>query len=428
MKKILFILATALSFLNSSCTDDCTQTRTYKTYLSFQVGQEQLVNSIKNNGPSDIKNPGKIYAYDNYVLISEIKKGIHIIDNTNPTKPLNIGFISIPGILDMAVKDNILYADNYTDLVSIDITNVKNTKVVGRLANRFQSGLADGVSWYIDPNSKIITDFESKIITETVKTNCENGSYGYPQPYYYGGTLAYGDSKSFNGSSGGGGIAGSNVGTGGSSARFTIYKDYLYAATQSDLLVFGIKNGSKPDSVNKINLGWGIETIFPYKDKLFIGSNTGMHIYDNVNPAKPVRLSIFQHARACDPVVVQEDRAYVTLREGWCGVAPNRLDVININNLSFPSLIKSYPMENPQGLSIDKNKLIICEGKFGLKSFDASNDNDIKLLGHVKDINAQDVIQLSDKLLLMIGKDGFYQYDNSDPKNMKLLSKIEVVR
>lgn len=119
-------------------------------------------------------------------------------------------------------------------------------------------------------------------------------------------------------------------------ARFTIFDKYLYAATQSDLLVFDISTAEKPDSVNKINLGWGIETIFPYKDKLFIGSNTGMYIFDNSNPAKPVRQSIFQHARACDPVVVEGDKAYVTLRQGWCGQSPNQLDIVNISSLTNP--------------------------------------------------------------------------------------------
>ncbi len=83
-------------------------------------------------------------------------------------------------------------------------------------------------------------------------------------------------------------------------------------------------------------------------------------------------------------------------------------------------------MENPHGLSIINNKLTVCEGKFGLKSFDAKDPSDVKLQHHLKDIHAFDVIQLDDKHLLMIGEDGLYQYDNTDPKNLKLLSKIEV--
>lgn len=417
MKRILFFLTVAIA--NWSCIDECNQTRTYRATVPFQIGQEQLKNGITNEGPQDLVKPSKIYAYENYLIISETKKGLHIIDNTNPSSPVKVSFLKIPGVIDMAVRDNILYADSYTDLVALDISNPKAIKEVGRLRNMFNYGLIDGVSWQYDPYSKIITDYEFKTVTETVATNC--GQNGNVWPLYRGGIA---EDLAFN--SGSKGQTSSSSGTGGSMARFTIYEDYLYAATQSDLLVFNIKNGQKPDSISKVNLGWGIETIFPYKDKLFIGSNTGMHIFDNTTPSSPKRLSIFQHARACDPVVVENDKAYVTLRQGWCGAAPNQLDVVDVKNLSAPFLIKSYQMENPHGLSIMNNKLTVCEGKYGLKSFDAKEATDVKLQQHIKDIHAFDVIQLNDKHLLMVGEDGLYQYDNTDPKNLKLLSKIEV--
>jgi hypothetical protein len=420
MKRILFLLTVAIA--NWSCIDECNQTRTYRATVPFQIGQEQLKNGITNEAPQDLGKPSKIYAYNNYLIISETKKGLHIIDNTNPSSPVKVSFLKIPGVIDMAVRDNILYADSYTDLVALDITNPKGIKEVGRVKNMFNYGLVDGISWYYDPYSKIITDYEFKTVTETVSTNC--GQNGSVWPVNRGGQAE--DLAFNNSSSGTKGQTSSSSGIGGSMARFTIYEDYLYAATQSDLLVFNIKNGQKPDSISKVNLGWGIETIFPYKDKLFIGSNTGMHIFDNTTPSSPKRLSIFQHARACDPVVVENDKAYVTLRQGWCGAAPNQLDVVDVKNLSAPFLIKSYQMENPHGLSIMNSKLTVCEGKFGLKSFDAKDASDIKLQQHIKNIHAFDVIQLDDKHLLMIGEDGLYQYDNTDPKNLKLLSKIEV--
>jgi hypothetical protein len=424
MKKLLLFFIPFI-ILNSSCTDECTVTQLYRTPVQFQLSRTQLEADVKIGEAQKLINPGKIYYKDNYLFINEIKKGIHLIDNTDPKNPKKILFISIPGVIDMAVKDNTLYADSYTDLLSFDISNIKNIKTTGRIKNMFNTGIVDGLGWYYDPFNKLITDYEYKLVTQVIKTNC-NGQGGI-SPYYRGGfegDVAY--KSGTNGTAGINGSTGSASGTGGSMARFTVYENYLYAATQTDLIIFNIKNAAKPDSVNKVNLGWGIETIFPYKDKLFIGSNTGMHIFDNANPAKPVRLSVFQHARACDPVVVENNKAYVTLREGWCGVAPNRLDVVDVTSLTSPFILKSYNMENPHGLSILNNKLTICEGKFGLKTYDASNAMDIKLQQHIKEINAFDVIQLDDKLLLMIGKDGLYQYDNSDPKNLKILSTIPV--
>jgi hypothetical protein len=211
-------------------------------------------------------------------------------------------------------------------------------------------------------------------------------------------------------------------------ARYTIYDNYLYTIDQSNMQLFDISTPTQPFIMNQINIGWNIETIFPYKDKLFIGSQTGMHIYDNANPASPVRLSTFQHARVCDPVAVHENTAYVTLRNGnECGGFTNQLDVIDITSLTSPRLLRSYPMQNPHGLGVDFPNLFICEGKFGLKTFDARSALDVKQLQHLTSMHAYDVIPLTGTLLV-IGQDGLYQYDYTNPGQLSLLSKISVNR
>lgn len=425
MKKLLHFSAFALIILsNFACTDDCETTRTYRTTVPVTFSLQQIRTGIASEAPLDLTNPGKIYVKDNYLFINEIKKGIHIFDNSNPEKPLNVAFLKIPGVVDMAVKENTLYADNYTDIVAFDISDPKSIKETGRVKDVFTNGLTDGISWYYNSQNQTVTDYEIKIVSEKVRSNC--GQNIVNPIYYYANDVAF--SNSSKGPTATSGSTNGNTGTGGSMARFTLYDDFLYTVSQSDLLLFNIKTLSNPIQQSKINLGWGIETIFPYKDKLFIGSNTGMYIFDNKNPEKPQQLSIFQHARACDPVIVDNDIAYVTLRSGWCGVAPNRLDVVNVANLTSPTLIKSYDMQNPAGLGIDFPNLFICEGQYGLKSFDASSASNITLQQHIEKIDAYDVIPLEGKHLLMVGKDGLYQYDTSNPKNLKLLSVIPVKR
>ena len=415
---LLFLLSGILLF---SCSDECTQTRTYLVTVQKTITHESLKTSVSSSAAKELKNLGKIYVYNQYLLIGEAKEGIHIVDNSNPQSPKNIAFVTIPGVIDFAVKDNVLYADNYTDLVSLNLTDPSNITEIGRKSKVFNRGTWNGLSWYYHPTSGVITDSFYETRTETFKTNCGND-----EPRFFGGI--WGSNGQYLSSDGGGGPTGVS-GQGGSMARFTIYDNYLYAVTDNDLLVYSIANPVSPDSTSKINLGGGIETIFPYQDKLFIGSNTGMHIYDNKDPQKPTRMSVFNHARACDPVVVQGNRAYVTLRSaGWCGAAPNQLHIINITDLYAPSLIKSYDMQNPHGVAVVDKKLTLAEGNYGLKSFDLTHETDIKQLQHIKGIHAFDVIQLSNNRILMIGNDGFYQYDNTDPANLKLLSKIEVNR
>lgn len=419
MARILLLFL--LGLISISCSDECTQTRTYLVTIPQTITYESLKSGVSSSAPKDLVNPGKIYVYNQYLLIGEAKEGIHIVDNSNPQTPKKLAFVNIPGVIDFAVKDHILYADNYTDLISLSLNDLTNIHEVGRKPKVFNRGTWNGLSWYYNSNTGTIVDYKYEVRTETIKTNCGNDD-----PRFFGGV--WGGNLDYASSGSGQGPQGVS-GQGGSMARFTIYDNYLYAVTDNDLLVYGISNPASPDSTGKINLGGGIETIFPYQDKLFIGSNTGMHIYDNKNPEKPTRISVFNHARACDPVVVQDNRAYVTLRSaGWCGLAPNQLQIINITDLTSPTMVKSYEMQNPHGLSVSGKNLTLAEGQYGLKTFDITHETDIKELQHFKNIDAFDVIQLPNNLLLMIGKDGFYQYDNSNASQMKLLSKIEVKR
>lgn len=85
----------------------------------------------------EICQPGKIYVYGSYLLISEVQKGIHIIDNASPSEPRNISFIKIAGNVDMAVKEGFLYADHLTSMVIIDISNPAKAKFVKSVEKTF---------------------------------------------------------------------------------------------------------------------------------------------------------------------------------------------------------------------------------------------------------------------------------------------------
>ncbi len=222
------------------------------------------------------------------------------------------------------------------------------------------------------------------------------------------------------------GLPQQKAGVGGSMARFTISNNSLYIVDGENLHLYDISNPSDPKEKTKQRLGFGIETVFPYKDALFVGSQNGMYIYDISDPSKLKQLAIYNHILSCDPVVAQDDRAYVTLRDGVdCRFGSNLLDVIDISDLSNPKLLKSYSMENPHGLSIDGGDLFVCEGRFGMKQFDATSPDSLFQKRKFEDFFGYDVIALGENLLV-IGKDGLYQYDYSDSDSVKFLSKIDV--
>jgi len=211
-------------------------------------------------------------------------------------------------------------------------------------------------------------------------------------------------------------------GQGGSLARFTISKGHLYTVDNTNLKVFDISDESKPEFIKELNAGFGIETIFPLGDNLFLGSRVGMTIYDITTASNPVYLSSFSHIYSCDPVVVEGNYAFVTLStSNSCTRGTNELQIIDISNLQAPNLVETYSMLNPKGLGIDDGTLFICDN--GLKVYDATNVLDLKLI-KTFDIKANDVIPYNGKLLV-IGDDGFYQYDYSN-EEITLLSKINI--
>ncbi|WP_231490999.1 LVIVD repeat-containing protein [Pedobacter sp. Leaf170] len=347
-----------------------------------------------------VKKPGKIYIYNDYLFINEPNKGIHIYNNANPNAPVNLAFLQIPGNVDLAISNNVLYADSYVDLLAFDITSVANIKQIKRLPDVFKQFYALGYS-----NQKYVVTYKDTLVREN------NASSGFKND------IAFYSSASS-----------SSSGQGGSMARFTLLNDHLYTVGTMDLSLFDVKAPANPTFVKSINLGWGVETIFPYDNKLFIGTNTGMHIFNAADAANPVKLSTYSHIFACDPVVVQGKYAYVTLRMGTsCRQAVNQLEVVDIEDPTKPKQVAVFPMLNPHGLSVSGNNLFLCEGDYGIKSFNITNKMEVgkNMLQHINNIKSYDVIA-GPKSLIVTGADGVYQFAYFNPVNMKQLSLIRV--
>lgn len=409
------LLLAAVPILFSACMkDSCKRQQVITMFIPVYGSKADVRNNIKSNAPKPLKKPGKIYMLGNTIFLNEIDKGIHVIDNSNPSNPVNIAFIDIPGNLDIAVKGNILYADMYTDMVTLDITNPSNV-----IVKKFSDNIFPYRSYgngFVANTDQIIIDWVRK--DTTITASCDMGGPVMVREDVF--TLASASTGQSNAS-----ISGP-AGVGGSMARFTIVNDRLYTVSNSHLDVFNISNAVDPQRGNPVHIGWNIETIYPFKDKLFIGSMTGMQVYSLANPDAPAHLAQFQHAQSCDPVIADDNYAYVTLHSGnMCMGSLNQLDIVKLNNLSNPVLQKTYQMTSPHGLSKDGNLLFICDGEAGLKLYNASDVMNLQLLKVVSTKTAYDVITFN-KIALLVGDDGLYQYDYSDPSMIRLLSKINI--
>ncbi len=406
---ISFLLITVIVGSTACIKDSCKELHRYTFYEAVYKTKAAVRENIKSNAARPVENPGKINILGNYIFLNETDKGIHVIDNSNPSVPRNIAFIDIPGNMDLAVKGNTLYADLYTDLVAIDISNPANAKLKKVVENIFPHRYWGNGFVANNNGDQIITEWIKRDTVVTESCERENWLFNGRADVFF----ATANSK-----------ASSPIGVGGSMARFTIMNDRLYTVGTSHLDVFNIVNANEPTHTNQLNVGWNIETIYPFKNNLFIGSQTGMFIYNVANPDAPVASGRFNHVRTCDPVIADDNYAYVTLRSGTgCGGFTNQLDILKLNNVTDPVLQKTYQLKNPHGLSKDGDLLFICDGEAGLKLYNASNVMNLQLLYEIGDLNAYDVIAMN-KIALVVAKDGLYQYSYANPGNIRLLSKI----
>ncbi len=335
---------------------------------------------------------GKIWYADNMLYINVVEQGVLVIDNKNPRRPKKLGFIEIPGNIDIAIKDKVLYANNNEDLIALDISKIKkvsNKKVLTRFKGIFpQWGKgSDKIEWH-EPTKK-------RWVSSSISV-----------------------------------VSGSNS-QGGSMASFTLEGDYLYTINGKEIHTFDVSKPKKPECNNRpVPIkGDNIETVFSADGRLFIGAQKGLHIYGLENPTTPNHLGTYQHTQSCDPVVVEGNLAYITLRDGTaCNRAVNKVEVIDISNPQRPRRISSANATHPHGLAVENQTMYLCDGRAGFKVVDASNPRRLRTVKRYEEVkNTYDVIALSNqKVLLMVGESELIQYDYSDKFNLRKLSKITV--
>jgi hypothetical protein len=423
MKKLMYLFGLVVVAL-ASCDNQVTETVTYKINEPIFMSTETFRNSVKvSSEPHKITALGKMCFYNDYLYISEHEKGIHIIDNRQPENPKIVGFIELLGNGDLAIRNGLLYADSYIDLVWFDISNPQLPELKGRLDSIYPTALPmtengygiDYAKCYDGSRSGIVIGYKLTEKTENVQ-------------HYTGGWWSAGGGPMFEDVGLNSGTkTGQTTGMNGSMSRFTIYNDHLYSVINNQMNIFDL-SGTKPVKAAENTYLWGnVETIFSYKDNMFMGTPTGMLIYSVKDPLKPVYASSVSHVFGCDPVVVDNDLAYVTVHSdaNRCGQTVNELMIVDVSDVYNPKSLVIYSMTSPKGLGIDSGKLFLCDD--GLKIFSLSDPQTLMAnkIAQFKDMDGFDVIA-HNNIVMMIAKDGIYQYDYSDANLIKYLSVIPI--
>ncbi len=229
-----------------------------------------------------------------------------------------------------------------------------------------------------------------------------------------------------SGGSSGGAESSSNQGQRGSTARMALIDNYLYAISGDVIQLFNVEDGDNPEPWTTVQLDFSIETLFPYGDYLLVGADSGVFILDNSDRAAPTLIGEFIHATAVDPVVARDDLAYVTLSRDpaqFPNENTDRMDVVDISDPSDPQLIHTVNMRGPRGLTLDGDRLHVCDGEGGIKTFSLEDPRKPTLQFNLPNERCIDMLMVND-ILLTIGEEGVNQYDVTMGRPIKI-SELE---
>jgi hypothetical protein len=413
--KIIYLLPVfVLSFLSISCDNDDVDNQA-KFAVPIIKSLAEIRSDVAVNAARQTQSDGKIYVVENYLFYIAQESGVHVFDNTNPAAPKNIAFINLDGVHDISVKGNYLYADNFIDLLVFDITDIENITLVRTIENSivFYPNYPEEAEFYdytVSPTGdEIVTGF-----TIEMRDRLEGQELIFAND-----ALA-----SFQSSNT------SQIGTGGSYARFQIKNNALYTIDSYKLNVFNISDPNNAFFDKEVYMyqwfgGGEFETLFIQKDFLFVGSTTGMYTVNAEDEFNPYFVSGFSHATACDPVVVFGNTAYITVRGGSsCGAIEDQINVIDVADIANPTLISTYLVNEPYGLGIKNNVLYVGCGANGLKVFNASNSNALTLENTYAG-NVKDIIPL-DSHLIVVGENHIKQYGYGPNFTLILISEIDL--
>ena len=319
----------------------------------------------------------------NRLLVSDSYTGLHVYDVTNLGAPRKLQTIPFEYNVSSAVKNDIIYTNDSSQLVALRLTEDSYT-VVARL----------GTKRYFDPDVNPPYDDEYSYFA-CVCANTFDSDTAPTSP------------------------------TGSSYATFAVVDDVLYRVDNSSLLTYDISTPDKPSRFAKIDVGWDIETLHPSPNLLFIGGFNGMYIFDREDPLHPKQLSKIEHARACDPVVASGSTAFVTLRGGnRCGMSDNELLCVNIKDPHAPAVIGQMELTTPYGLAVDNARLYVSHGGNGYSLISVSNPNQPAIEKTWPGESTRDFIW-SGNTLFVLSEDNVTIYDVTEPLTPKVLSRVE---
>lgn len=418
-KQYTFILLAFLFF--QACVEDVGKvTVTYQKATAIYGDLPALRSQSLFSTSRPISDAGKIFIGEDFLLIGEEGEGIHVFDNSIPENPENVGFINVFGSREFYLSGNDLYAESVYDMVKIDLTNIRQPQLVSRVNDAFATAIENSAG-------EQLIGFNYETVSEEfgindgrlqeIRESLNNTIYlNFEQQLIPPSAVP----TSF---------AGNSNGAIGTVNRIAEHNGYVYVIGTNRLSIFS--SAGSFELMGQENIGWAMETVYPLGDRLFIGTQNSMEVYDISNPVQPEFEGNYWHPTSCDPVLpVNENTAYVSLRSGDFASCPgdtNELLVLDIDeNFGQVTEVQSFTLSSPYGMALKGGRLYVGEGVNGLAVFDASDPRNLSLINIDRSIEAYDIIPhpTRSNLILIAGPDGFSQYEIQASDSFLFVSNV----
>jgi len=336
MKHILVVLT--LTVLLASCNADiCKQTVTYTKATAIYGNMDEIRNETVNSAVQQIENPGKIYVGEDFLLIGEENKGIHVVDNSDPKNPTQVNFINIHGIF-YDWNSEIIPASSVPASFAGSSTGAIGT--VNRLA-------------YTDDHLYIINRTQLFTLADGIELELLNKEYaGWAMETLYP------------------------------------HEDHLFIGTESGMLIYSLDNSESPQFFADFDHAQACDPVLPKGDVAYVTLRSGSECQGFTNELDVVDISNLASPSLAK--VIQLDSPYGMSVSGdilYVGQGVNGISMLDISDDLNPQLIhqdRSVEAYDIISHPTDNSRILIA-GTDGIDQYQIGDDvKDLTLVSKIQ--------------------------------------------
>jgi hypothetical protein len=124
---------------------------------------------IRSMPPQPIVQTGTIFLLDSLFFVLDYRKGVHVFSFLDSANTEAIAFLKVPAATDFSVSGSRMYVDSWRDLITIDISNLLNIKVLSRSGGVFSPSLFPplyrGSFECVDEMNGAVIDWKDTLLT-----------------------------------------------------------------------------------------------------------------------------------------------------------------------------------------------------------------------------------------------------------------------